>query len=303
MKIIRFILGPLFKSHPVILSLLVFLICSGNAVAQVDTTKTLTSKIYLITTAEGNEFLGTIVYQDAKEVIIETKNMGKVSIPKFQIKELKEVQSKEISAGGEYIPEQRFATRYFITTNGLPLEKGENYVLWNIYGPDMQFSISDHFGVGIMTSWVGIPIIGTAKYSFNLGKNTNMAIGTLLGTGSWSNPEFGLVVPFTALTFGDRRTNINFSGGYGAVWTKDKSEGRALLSIAGMATVSKKASLVFDSFIIPSSGSSKSFALFIPGIRIQTSKGKFFQYGFAAMLDDGKIQSGIFPMIQWFQKF
>lgn len=291
-----------FKLFPITITLIVFLIFSGNTIAQVDSIQTVPIKTYLITTAEGNEFFGTILYQDTKEVVIETKNLGKVSIPKYQIKELREVKSKDISAGGDYIPEQRFSSRYFITTNGLPLEKGDNYVLWNIYGPDMQFSISDHFGIGIMTSWIGVPIIGTAKYSFNLGKNTNMAVGALLGTGSWSYPEFGLIVPFTALTFGDRRNNINFSAGYGAVWSDEGSDGNMLLSVAGITTIGKKASLVFDSFIIPGTESINSFALFIPGIRIQTSKGKFFQYGFAAVYQKGsKVQA--IPMIQWFKSF
>ncbi|MDP2335764.1 MAG: hypothetical protein Q8N05_04820 [Bacteroidota bacterium] len=291
------------------LSFIIFCIASflflslNNASAQIDTTKNSATGIYLITTSEGNEFLGTISYQDEKEVVVETKTMGKVSIPKYQIREIKEVAGKQISSGGDYIPEQRFASRYFITTNGLPLEKGDNYILWNIYGPDIQFSVSDHFGIGIMTSWIGIPIIGTAKYSFNLGKNTNMALGALVGTGSWSNPDFALALPFAAFTLGDRRNNINFSGGYGAVWSNDGNEGRALFSIAGMATVSKKVNLVFDSFIVPGSGSDNNFALLIPGIRIQTSRGKFFQYGFAALLENGEFQSGMIPMIQWFQKF
>lgn len=292
-----------FRSHSLIPTLVILLFFTVNhAMAQPDTTKIVISKTYLITTADGNEFFGTISYQDEKEVVIITKNLGKVSIPKYQIKEMKEVTSKEISSKGDYIPEQRFASRYFITTNGLPLTKGDNYILWNIYGPDIQFSISDRFSLGIMTSWIGVPIIGTAKYSFNLGKKTNMAVGTLLGTGSWSNPEFGLFVPFTAFTVGDRRNNINFSAGYGAVWSEEENEGNALLSVAGMATLGKKTRLVFDSFIVPGSGSTRSFSLFIPGIRIQTDRGKFFQFGFAALSqEDEKVQA--FPMVQWFQKF
>lgn len=304
-KLLNFLVRRIiyFKSHPVFIILVGLLLFTGNNVlAQIDTTKNVTNKTYLITTSEGNEFFGTIIYQDTKEVVVETKNLGKVSIPKYQIKEIKEVSGKQISSGGHYIPEQRFASRYFITTNGLPIEKGDNYVLWNIYGPDIQFSISDHFGIGIMTSWLGVPIIGTAKYSFNLGKNTNMAIGTLLGTGSWSNPEFGLVVPFTAFTVGDRRNNINFSGGYGAVWSNEGNEGRALFSIAGMITVGEKVSLVFDSFIVPGFNDNSGFALYIPGIRIQASKGKFFQFGFAAAYENREVAATI-PMIQWFKAF
>jgi hypothetical protein len=263
----------------------------------VDTTQTLKAKTYQITTSEGNEFFGTIISQDAKEVLIETKNMGQVSIPKYQITEIKEVESGKENGTGK-----RFSTRYFITTNGLPIKKGENYIIWNLYGPDIQFGITDHLGVGIMTSWVGIPIIGNVKYSFNLGKDVNMAVGTLVGTGSYAAPKFAMIVPFAALTFGDSKRNINFSGGYGAVWTESEDDGRVLLSVAGMTSVSKKASLVFDSFIIPGASHSKSLSIIIPGFRLETQKGKFFQFGFAAVFQKGE-DVVPFPMIQFFQHF
>ncbi len=275
---------------------------SVYAMEQIDTTKNVPQKTYLITTAEGNEFSGTIISQDEREVVIDTKNKGRIAIPKYQIKVMKEISSKELTQEGDYNPEPEFASRYFITTNGLPLKKGDNYILWNIYGPDIQFSLSDHFGVGIMTSWVGIPVIGTAKYSFNLGKNTNMAIGGLFGTGSWSAPEFGLALPFAAFTYGDRKNNINFSGGYGSIWTDTDSEGKALFSIAGITALGKKASLVFDSFIIPGSANSDGYSLIVPGFRIQTNRGRFFQFGFAAIYNNGEVVAAL-PMFQWFTRF
>lgn len=274
----------------------------NNAVSKNDTAQTSTIKTYLITTAEGIEFTGTIVSQDEKEVVLDTKNRGRISIPKYQIKETKEITAKDVTPGGEYNPESEFASRYFITTNGLPLKKGDNYILWNLFGPDIQFSLSDHFGVGVMTSWVGIPIIGTAKYSFNVGEKTNMAVGALLGTGSWSAPEFGLAVPFMAFTYGDRRNNINFSGGYGAVWTDTENVGRALFSVAGIASLGNKVSFAFDSFIIPASSNSSTISIIIPGFRLQMNRGKFFQFGFAGIFDGGEVVSAL-PMIQWFRKF
>lgn len=275
---------------------------AGKTLSKKDTIQSANSKTYLITTAGGIEFIGKIVSQDEKEVLLDAKNRGNISIPKYQIIEMKEISQKELTNGGEYVPESEFASRYFITTNGLPLKKGDNYILWNFYGPDLQFSLSDHFGVGIMTSWVGIPIIGTAKYSFNLGKKTNMAVGTLLGTGSWSLPEFGLAVPFMAVTYGDRRNNINFSGGYGVVWTDKENSGRALLSVAGLASFGRKMSFAFDSFIIPGTSNSSTVSILIPGFRIQMKRGNFFQLGFAGIFDGGEVAAGL-PMVQWFRKF
>jgi hypothetical protein len=62
--------------------------------------------------------------------------------------------------------------------------------------------------------------------------------------------DFGGALPFATISFGDRRKNITFSGGYGAIWQDGYFEGRAITSVAGMIKVSPKISFVFDSFIV-----------------------------------------------------
>jgi len=199
---------------------------------------------------------------------MDSEEVGQIYIPKHEIKEIIEIREGAKAFTGEL-----FSTRYFLTTNGFPVKKGDNYVQWNIFGPDFQFGVADHFGVGIMTSWVGIPIVGTAKYSRELGKNVSGGLGMLAGTGSWAFPEYGLILPFGFLTFGDRINNINFSAGYGALFmektewtiinrpteystnsveerTYSDGEGRPLLSVAGMFRLNSKFSFVFDSFIM-----------------------------------------------------
>jgi hypothetical protein len=301
-------------------------------------------KLYLVTKFDGAEFLGNIVSYDARELLIRTQKIGDVYIPKHEIKEIKEVNPEIYK---EFSGEELFATRYFITTNGLPIKKGENYIQWNLYGPDFQFGVADNFGVGIMTSWAAIPIIINAKYSINLGKNTNMALGLLAGTGSWAAPDFGGVLPFAALTFGNRKNNITFSAGYGALFlsndvynpmtyisTKDHfTEGRVLLSIAGMAKISPKFSIVFDTFISPigtertvtnwvdkgvydptkpnyipnyvqekSIERSPGLAIILPGIRWQLKPDAAFQFGFTGFYFDNKFQPFPIPMVQWYRR-
>jgi len=258
------------------------------------------AKIYVVIKNDGTEFAGKILSYDAREVLIETDKLGQIIIPKHEIKEIRELQPGEVGKGGEYEPVEVFATRYFITTNGLPIKKGESYIQWNLYGPDFQFGIRKNFGLGIMTSWVGMPIIGSAKYSIELDTNINLALGTLLGTGSWAKPDFGIALPFVAFTFGNRRSNITFSGGYGAVFGIGESDGRALLSVAGMTKVGKKVSLVFDSFIAPATVD--GFALLIPGIRWQTESNKAFQFGFGGLITDGELVPVPIPLVQWYRK-
>jgi hypothetical protein len=127
-----------------------------------------------------------------------------------------------------------------------------------------------------------------------------MAFGGLIGTGSWIEPTFALAVPYAALTFGDRKSNISFSGGYGAVFYEGDNNGRGLMSIAGMTKVSKKVSLVFDSFIAPKGNNTEGFSILIPGLRLQTDKNKTFQFGFAGLINDGQVAP--IPFVQLFTK-
>jgi hypothetical protein len=231
-----------------------------------------TTVIHKIIKQNGVAFIGKILSQDAREILLETEEIGLVYIPKHEVKEISIVSDSEKPVTGGL-----FTTRYFLTTNGFAVKKGDNYIQWNLFGPDFQFGIGKNFGVGIMTSWVGMPIIGTAKYSFNIAKNVHAGVGFLGGTGSWAFPEYGLVLPFGFLTIGNQMYNVNISTGYGGLFTErsetvytivnvptdystnsismvnksyNYSEGRLLFSVAGMCRMNKKFSFVFDSFIM-----------------------------------------------------
>ncbi len=253
--------------------LIAFLLLVGFSVSgQAQNASDTTSLKYKVVKQNGVSFTGKILSRDAREILMESEEIGLVYIPKHEVKEIIPITSNGKNSNG-----QLFSTRYFLTTNGFPIAKGDNYVQWNLFGPDFQFGIADNFGVGIMTSWVGMPVIGTAKYSFNIAKNLHGGVGFLGGTGSWAYPKYGLALPFGFLTFGNRINNINFSAGYGAVFaertetiytlintpteystnsytsvnrTYNDGEGRFLMSLAGMFRLNKKFSFVFDSFIM-----------------------------------------------------
>lgn len=292
----------------------------------------------VVTKNDNSRYIGVIIYEDAREVIIKTDNLGEVAIPKHEIREIRIVQSGDFR-DDQFIGEEMFATRYFLTTNGLPVRKGEDYVQWNIFGPDFQFAIADNFGIGIMTSWIAMPVVGTAKHSWQLGENSSMALGGLLGTGSWSRPDLGLVLPFVALTSGNRSNNISFSTGYGRLFysieeynpftdrmrTEKIREGRLLFSVAGMTKISPVISLIFDSFImtrgpertrtnyeynwmtdrysqVQTTERPSGLAVFVPGIRWQTKPNNAFQFGFTGIRFEGEFVPAPLPMVQWYRK-
>jgi hypothetical protein len=283
-----------------------FLSLSGSPIkAQIDSTEFVKPKIFLITTMGGGKFIGTLLSDNSSEIVVKTKDRGEVSIPKYEIKTMKELEESQLNKDGEYVSDPIFATRYFITTNSFPLKKGDNYICWNLFGPEYHFGVGEKFGVGVMTSWLGIPIIGTAKYSINLAENVNLGIGTLVGTASWLSPKLFGALPFGTLTFGTRKSNINFSGGYGVISAGNGTEGTALFSVAGTAGNGGKASFVFDSFILPLQ-SGDLLALVIPGVRIQSNDDRAFQIGFAGVFYKQVLSINWdsvplpIPMVTWF---
>lgn len=285
------------------LNLAVFCFYPNSSYSQTgqDSTYVDENKLVVVEKHNGVTYVGKILSQDAREVLIETKELGQVVIPKHEIKSIKEIQPGELSSSMGYIGREVFATRYFISTNGLPIEKGDSYVQWNLFGPDVQLGVAKNFGIGIMTSWLGFPILGSAKYSIPLSDKLNLGVGTLLGTGSWTDPDLGIALPFAALTYGNRTKNLTFSGGYGAVFNDYELTERALFSVAGMVKVSKKITLVFDSFIMSPDGNSSGFALLIPGLRLQTESDKAFQFGFAGIVIEGEAWPLPIPMVQWYR--
>ncbi len=293
---------------------------------------------HLVIKNDNTRFVGVITYEDAREVIILTERLGEVAIPKHEIREIRELKEGEFREG-QFIGEGLFATRYFLTTNGLPVDKGESYIQWNLFGPDFQFGIADNFGVGVMTTWIAMPVVGTVKRSWQLGENTHIAAGGLLGTGSWSRPDLGLALPFVAITRGNRAHNFNFSAGYGGLWYDEEiynpardtyvknryREGRFLFSVAALARINENFSFVFDSFFmlrgryrtenefvwsdplqryieVTSRERAPGLAVFSPGLRWQTRPNSAFQFGFAGVRYEGEFAPVPVPVIQWFRK-
>ena len=300
--------------------------------SQNDSINTKTTNQYRFIKTDGGEIFGEIISQDEREILILTNDHRKIYLPQHVIKEIILMNTSSFNHKGVFIGEDKFSTRYFLTTNGLPIKKGEHYIQWNLFGPDFQFGLGKNLGVGLMTSWIGIPIIGTIKKSWELSDDIQFAIGGLIGTGSWASPDLGGMLPFGTISIGNRTKNIAISAGYGAIWQYGNISGRALTSIAGMIKISQKVSLVFDSFILPEGktetitkeekiyvlddktgnyvnrnvtnvyeNKNPGFALFIPGIRFHQSEDKAIQFGFTGMYSNNSILSIPIPMIQWYR--
>ncbi|MDP2187256.1 MAG: hypothetical protein Q8J69_01110 [Sphingobacteriaceae bacterium] len=312
-----------------LLLLLLLLVASSGLHAQTQPTPVADS-MYRVVKTDGSVLVGKLLQSDAREILFRTQDGREIYIPQHVIKRMEPLHGERPNISGEYVGEDRFATRYFITTNGLPIKRGEHYVQWNLFGPDFHFALRDDLSVGLMTTWLGTPLIGSIKKSWKLNEVSQFAVGGLFGTGSWIMPDWGGALPFGTISFGDRQKNIAFSGGYGAIWADGTRQGRTLLSVAGMVKLSPQLSLVFDSFIMPAGPDrtitytfdayifdpvtntgyyeprigtyvqkQQAFSLLIPGVRWHQSEGRAIQFGFSGVIADG--ESFPIPMVVWYR--
>jgi hypothetical protein len=240
--------------------------------------------------------VGQILSDDGREVLIETKSLGKIYIPKSDIKSMRPLDYAEDVAKGEVSTAGVFTTRYQFTTNCFPIKKGENYAMLNLYGPEVHFAVHKDFSVGIMSTWIGSPIALALKYTRGTANpKINYGVGTLLGTSGYFNQGKGYGgLHWGMITYGDRRNNATLSVGYGyfnpgmsntdfgqtiytpGVYTatngiypnipidgyyysSSQSNYKApIIGLAGQAKVGKKASFIYDCMYIMASNSYKS---------------------------------------------
>ncbi|PLX09917.1 MAG: hypothetical protein C0596_00055 [Marinilabiliales bacterium] len=145
-------------------------------------------QLKVVTKIDGMEYIGEVISDDGREILLNTESLGKIYIPKSEIKSIVDVDNENRIVFGEFRTQGPFTTRYAFTNNAFPVEKGENYALINLYGPEVHFAITNEFSLGIMSTWIASPMVLALKYSFTTkNENINFSLGTLIGTSGYLN--------------------------------------------------------------------------------------------------------------------
>jgi hypothetical protein len=275
--------------------LTIFLMAFGLSInAQVDERQK-----SLVTKNDGTEYTGFVLQEDAREILLRTDNLGEIYIPKHEIKSIRELRDDDFKAG-KYIGSNVYSSRYFLTTNALPLKRGESYAMIQLLGAEYRGAVIDNLTIGGMSSWIGVPIIGSVNYSIELAENINIGAGMMAGTGSWAAlGSYGLL-PYGAITLGNQTMNLNISGGFLNLSVIEESSWSApLYSIGGYARLGERISFVGDSFIY---AKEDVVAIIVPGLRFDNSKGGAFQFGLGGLVVNGDVIPFPVPFISWFVK-
>lgn len=296
------------KLTSLILLLAMTVLFNQNCIGQTDTLNTVknnTSKLYQIKTTNGKILIGTILEDNENGILLLTlEKKDKMRIPKYDIESMEEIDQKRISNGGLLKGESIFANRYAVTTNGLAMKKGDAYfhsLYFLLY--DVEYAVSDHISIGAVTTFLGSPFLFNVKYATELSNNVNLGAGILAGPLFLFKPIDGsIIIPYTSLTFGDRRNNLTFTAGYPSFTSGNNSSGQLLFSVGAMTGISKSSFFVFDSFIFNASKTSAYFLM--PGIRIESPKNSSaWTFHLGAVGDNDELVPAPVPVITYAHAF
>ena len=269
--------GPSMKA---LLTLCLLLVLVAASQAQQDGLPLLGTYVKVVK-QDGSEYLGKLVSQDDREVRLDSTPIGSVVIPRYLVATIKGGYTSLAAITASDERQDRFSTRYFLTTNGFSNSEDGSYILFNIFGPDFQFALSKHVTAGVLTTWIGAPIVGSLKYSSSISENVHGAVGVLAGSGVWLSSDLYFALPYASVTYGTRLSNINVSVGYGLVAFDADPDARALLSVAGTTPIWGRLAFVFDSMILPEVSDTRGTLMFAsPGIRWFASSSTAFQVGY-----------------------
>jgi hypothetical protein len=232
--------------------------------SQTEPSDSINAKSFLIETNDGNEFIGNILKQDDKTILLSTENYGEVSIRSSFIKSIEELNQDKM-VFGDYWFENPHATRYFYSPNGFGLKKNEGYYqnTWVLFN-QLSMGITDNISIGggmiplFLFGGAPTPIWFTPKVSFPVSKNEkfNVGSGALIANILGENEStFGLL--YGTSTYGTLDNNINIGVGY--AFTGEGFSKHPTLTLSGMTRISKKAFLITENYLI--SGYNESFGI------------------------------------------
>ncbi|RCL77002.1 MAG: hypothetical protein DBW72_00630 [Flavobacteriales bacterium] len=186
----------------------------GNSNAQSTPRDT---SLRLVEKHDGTKYIAKIISDDGRELLLQTEALGKLYLPKSEVKRISKIEDVGEIKDGEFREESPFTTRYAFTNNALPIKQRNHYAMVNLFGPEIHFAVSDRLNLGIMTTWIGSPLIAVGKYTIPTdNEKVNFSIGTMLGTSGYLNQFRGFGgLHWGTFTYGDRKNNISFSAGFG----------------------------------------------------------------------------------------
>ncbi len=226
---------------------------SGYGMEQPDTIR-----VFRIETKDNNLFTGQIIHEDSMQIVLKSENLGEITIPRHEIKSMREVESAQKVGETYWLPNPQ-ATRYFWAPNGYGLEKGELWYqnIWIMYN-QLSYGFSDYFscGAGMVPMFLfggtATPVWLVPKISLPIVENKfNLGAGALLATVLGEDAgSFGLL--YGTATLGSRDKNVSIGMAYGFI--EDNWADVPVINLAGMVRTGPRGYFITENYIISAEG-------------------------------------------------
>lgn len=212
-------------------------------------------EFYRIVTTDGNVFIGELVSETDREVVLLTETIGRVTISRENIRSMTRIDDSQVR-DGEYWYDNPQATRYLFAPNALGLKKGHGYYqnTWILFN-NANYGITDNIsiGAGVIPLFLfgasSTPFWITPKVSIPIASdNIHIAAGAMIG-GVIGEDSGGGGLLYGTSTIGNRDRNISFGLGYG--YGGGDISSTPAVNISGMIRLSKTMHLVSENYLFP----------------------------------------------------
>jgi hypothetical protein len=232
---------------------------------------------YKIILMDGSILIGQILERRAMDILVKTANLGTLSIPYQNIREMKAAETQvsappvqelygpypeptepEIYQRNYFNTPNSNSTRYFVGPSAINLRKGEAYYQNTyLFLHSVNVGITDNISVGggiefLSTFVFRQPLLFlTPKVGFQVKPSLYVGGGVLYA----SLPNFGSSkrnhagVGYGLITYGNTNHNITLASGYGYL-NRDFAD-RPIVSLSGMVRLSNKVGLITENWFVP----------------------------------------------------
>jgi hypothetical protein len=219
--------------------------------------------LYRIETRDGNEYIGTIVFQDQNAIRLKTEKLGEITIQKADVKSMVPLTRKADGTGRHWFDNPQ-ATRYLWQANGYGLKKGEAYYqnIW-IFFNQVSVGVTNNFSIGaglmplFLFAGASSPAWLTPKFSVPIVKDkVNLGGGALIGT-VLGEEDSGFGIAYGVTTFGSRDRNLSIGVGYGYAggdWADNPT-----ISVSAMFRTGERGYILTENYYISSAGEDVMF--------------------------------------------
>jgi len=223
---------------------------------------------YRVTLLDGQFRYGYLIRENEWEVVLRTKRLGDVSIPKQTVESIVPYRDPKATDRRDPI----ISNRYFLMSSAEPIDPGDHYVLINLWGPELQMGVASGFTASVQTTWIANPLLVGLRYGYSVKPHLHVGAGVLYGGDLFQRGNGSIFLPTVTVTLGDRRYNLSVNLGQLHV-SQQARLGGTFMSTGGFVAVSDRLGLLFEAGQL----SGGRAGILMPGVRWQRRRGGYIQ--------------------------